>query len=400
MKIAIIKPDYKISGGFETVVSRIREWLIEKGHDVHTIIVDMVDVENPMVPHEIYSQNKQFFDYALSIKKFQELDLKGYDLVISTQPPSYCIEHNRHLMLFYHHMKIYYDLYELVMEIGLINRKYHRLAAKYIRDIEGYYLTDKKFFAVGSSHVAERLKRYNGIVNNVYQFNAGIDDFYYNYNGPKSFQYPTCVGRHEFPKRTELFIQAMKYLNMPGTLIGSGGQTQLLKDVDIMLTYNHFLKNKDIDSHRLYKHTVFNMDSYDIGAMKDALTRNDIESNVLFAGRLPLQDLIANYADALCVVCPAYEEDYGLTAIEAMAFGKPVIACNDGGGYCELIKHKKTGFIVAPDANEIAECIRYLDKNRDILKKMSSNAYEESRKYSWDNGLKDFAKILDMVIKG
>ena len=40
--------------------------------------------------------------------------LNNYDLVISTQPPSFAIKHSNIMVLFYHHLKIYYDLYDVI----------------------------------------------------------------------------------------------------------------------------------------------------------------------------------------------------------------------------------------------------------------------------------------------
>ena len=38
-------------------------------------------------------------------------------------------------------------------------------------------------------------------------------------------------------------------------------------------------------------------------------------------------------------------EHFGITPLEALKFGRPVIAC-DSGGPCETIVHERTGFLV------------------------------------------------------
>lgn len=393
MRIAIVKPDYKIIGGFEIVLDKIIQGLKNESYQVDYIKVDMTNQEksigNIKIPEKVYNENQEFFRYVISIDKFRKLDLKSYDLVIATQPPSFAVNHNNVVCLFYHHHKIYYDLYDVFMEINEKNRLINEKAMTIIRDIDSLYLDEDKIYLAGSKHIANRLEKFNGIKKNKFVFEAGIDDAYYNYTGPINYNSPICVGRHEFPKRPELFIHAMKHLEgIEGYLIGTGGQTNSLIKLDKYLTHLHYM-NRDIDDEYLWKKLKIDniRESY-----KSEIT------NVRFMGRLSKESLIEEYANALCVVCPAYEEDYGLTAIEAMAFQKPVIACDDGGGYTEFIKDGYNGFVVHPTGEAIAEKIKYLKANPEILYSMGKNAYEFSRKYSWKNSIKSFNTIITNAI--
>ena len=74
-------------------------------------------------------------------------------------------------------------------------------------------------------------------------------------------------------------------------------------------------------------------------------------SHVEIAGRVDDARLAQLYREAPCVVAPAYEEDYGLTAIEAMRFGTPVVVCRDGGGLAGIVRHGFDGLVVEPDAS-------------------------------------------------
>ena len=60
-----------------------------------------------------------------------------------------------------------------------------------------------------------------------------------------------------------------------------------------------------------------------------------VRRNVEIAGRVDDGHLARLYREAPCVVAPALDEDYGLTAIEAMRSRPPVIVCRDGGGLAE-----------------------------------------------------------------
>jgi hypothetical protein len=99
MKIALVKPDYKITGGFEIVVDRIIRGLEENGHQVDTVKVDMTvnrtRLGNINIPPEVYHANQEFFRYVTSIEEFEKLDLSGYDIALTTQPPSYAVQHDK-----------------------------------------------------------------------------------------------------------------------------------------------------------------------------------------------------------------------------------------------------------------------------------------------------------------
>lgn len=389
MKIAVVKPDYKIYGGFEVVIDRIINGLRQYGYSLDLVKVDMTKPRYHLggmdIPPEVYHAHEEFFRYTTSIEAFSQLDLQDYDMVLATQPPSFAVNHPKVALLFYHHLKIYYDLYDVYSRIGRSDID-HELTKDLIREIDSYYLTEDKYYIAGSNHVANRLRTYNGISQNLYTFAAGINDDYYNYSGPVAYEEPICIGRHEFPKRPELFIHAMKHVKgMKGKVIGEGGKTNDLKRIDSYLTILHD-KGEEISDEQLWKSLMFDLSKVD--------DTKKHRSEVVFTGRLSHKELIDAYASALCVVCPAYEEDYGLTAIEAMAFRKPVIVCRDGGGLAEFIEDGVNGFVVEPTGEAIAEAIQRLKDDPVLLKKMSDNAYKFSRKYSWENAIKSLSDIL------
>jgi phosphatidylinositol alpha-1,6-mannosyltransferase len=79
---------------------------------------------------------------------------------------------------------------------------------------------------------------------------------------------------------------------------------------------------------------------------------------VEFAGKVPFASLSQLYADCDIVVFPSiYAEPFGRVALEAMYFGKPVVASRVGG-IPEVVDDKKTGLIVSPDnPKELSDAI-------------------------------------------
>ena len=381
MKIAVVKPDYKITGGFEIAMDRIIAGLRERKHEVKYIKVDMTQpsmiIGDISIPYNIFEKNREFFTYTSAIDQFAKLDLSEFDLVVCTQPPSFAVNHPKTANIFYHHQRIYYDLYDLLLETRTVDRDIHSLSAKYVREIDTKFITQDKLFIAGGQHIADRLKHFNNIDAGAV-VRIGIDDAYFNYNGPISYNDPIYVGRHEFPKRPEMFIHAMKHTEgITGRVVGQGGKTEDLKRIDRLLSYTHS-HNQPMEDDFLWKTVMMDLDKY-YSPKYDA----EKDPQVVFTGRLTEADLIKEYAECLCIVCPSFDEDFGLTPIEAMAFRKPAIVCADGGGYVETVKDGVTGFVVEPTAEAIAEKITYLKNNPDIARQMGENAYLESRKYDW-----------------
>jgi len=70
------------------------------------------------------------------------------------------------------------------------------------------------------------------------------------------------------------------------------------------------------------------------------------QKQIRYLGELPQEKIANYYKKTLCLLCPVkWNEPFGLTAVEGMACGTPVIAFNNGG-LKETVKNKETGFLV------------------------------------------------------
>jgi glycosyltransferase involved in cell wall biosynthesis len=102
-----------------------------------------------------------------------------------------------------------------------------------------------------------------------------------------------------------------------------------------------------------------------------------------FEGRLDDDELARLYARALAQVVPNIEE-FGITAVEAQAAGRPVLAA-DGGGARETVIDHETGLFFPPgDVSAIAEAMREVDwasfnshRCRAQAEKFSVRAFQE-----------------------
>ncbi|MBM3267165.1 MAG: glycosyltransferase family 4 protein [Candidatus Sericytochromatia bacterium] len=401
MNLAIAKPDYRIAGGCEGVLDRLADGLRGAGHDVAYVHVDATGdpaARLPVaVPEPIWRQFPEFFNHAGLALAFEDLDLSSFDAVLSTQPPSYAVRHPRHLNLFFHHLKVCYDLEGVAARCGQYPPDLLRLGAEIVREIDRAYLTPDLQILANSERTRWRLRQFNGLEANVAVLYAGLDDDYLGYSGPIAYEDALCVGRHEFPKRPELFVHAMKHVSgLRGRVVGAGGRSEALRRIDVLLTHDHASGGPEPDDADLWQRLCFEADDLDVTGLERALAARGLDSNIAFTGRLGRAALVREFANAACVVCPAYEEDFGLTCIEAFAFGKPVVACVDGGGYAELIADGVDGFLVEPTGKAIAEAVsRFAD--RGLAREMGLRGREKARTFTWDRAVSQLSSKLAEV---
>lgn len=93
--------------------------------------------------------------------------------------------------------------------------------------------------------------------------------------------------------------------------------------------------------------------------------------NVFFMGNILGASRYNAIADLF--ILPTNYEGLPIVIIEAMSYGKPVVA-SDVGGISEIVKTGETGYVVKNDATAFAEKIKYLLENEKVYKRFSENA--------------------------
>jgi exopolysaccharide biosynthesis WecB/TagA/CpsF family protein len=94
-----------------------------------------------------------------------------------------------------------------------------------------------------------------------------------------------------------------------------------------------------------------------------------------FAGPLSREDVCALLAESRVVVVPSVTgETFGMSAVEAFAFGRPAIV-TDLGGQRELVEHAVNGYRVAPGSErELASAVETCIVGDDAVDRMGANA--------------------------
>lgn len=132
----------------------------------------------------------------------------------------------------------------------------------------------------------------------------------------------------------------------------------------------------------------------------DALAREmGISRKISFAGHKN-RDLLKYYYSAADVfVTTPWYEPFGMTPLEAMACGTPVIGSNVGGIKYSVV-HGETGFLVPPDDPEaLGHAIDQLIYNKVLLQQMSRNSLMRvNQEFSWTNIARQADRLYQNVI--
>lgn len=111
----------------------------------------------------------------------------------------------------------------------------------------------------------------------------------------------------------------------------------------------------------------------------------NISEKVTFTGSVAHGDLDAHYTGADILANPSLSEAFGITLIEAMAHGLPVIATR-AGGMAEIVRDGETGLVVEPgDIEGLADAIVRLLSDAQLRCRLGDEGKAAVAKhYTWE----------------
>ena len=357
-------------------VALVHDWLVGRGggervlYDIHTLFPDApiytlvydqdkapewckeCDIRTTYIQKWPGAKSHHKLLLSFMPKAWEALDLTEYDLVISccascckgviTRPDAlhvcYSFSPTRYVW------DLYYDYLENTNAIKrfFMKRMIHKVR---LWDFQAAQRVDH--FAADSNFVGSRIKKYYrrdfttiypGTRINEYPITEMPDDYY------------LVVARFVRYKRVDLAIEACNQLKKKLVVIGSGGE----------------------EEERLKK-----------------LAGDTVE----FLGRVSDEEMERYYSRAKAFLFPGIE-DYGITPVEAMSAGVPVLAFGKGGAL-ETVQDGKTGlYFHDQTVNGLVHCIEEFERNgvaysRQQIHDYSLNFSDEIFKGNFTNFLKD-----------
>lgn len=150
------------------------------------------------------------------------------------------------------------------------------------------------------------------------------------------------------------------------------------KRIDRLIELAHDLK-KDMPGIRLY---IAGKDWKGERKRLDALVRKkNLAGSVIFTGEVSEKEKISLLSRAEFFVSASEYEGFGISVVEAMAAGVPVIA-NDIDSFRNFIRNGENGFLADFSNLEMVKSLVMKIKDSD-LPQISKNARQEASKYDW-----------------
>ena len=139
----------------------------------------------------------------------------------------------------------------------------------------------------------------------------------------------------------------------------------------------------------------------EIGRLKKIAEESGVSASVTFVGRRNRNVLKYYYSAADIFVTTPWYEPFGITPLESMACGTPVIGSNVGG-IKYSVKNGETGYLVPPkDPEALAAKLDHLLNNKMLLKKMQVNCLRRVHKqFTWKIIAESVAKVYEEVLRG
>lgn len=118
-------------------------------------------------------------------------------------------------------------------------------------------------------------------------------------------------------------------------------------------------------------------------------------SNIKFTGWCSDQELKRVMGNCIATIYLPIDEDFGISPVESMSAGKPVIGVNDGG-VKETVIDGATGFLCPKElsTDDICAALEFMSKEQAL--KMKSDCIKQSQKFSSDIFTKKMADVLNL----
>ncbi len=118
---------------------------------------------------------------------------------------------------------------------------------------------------------------------------------------------------------------------------------------------------------------------------------------VTFHGYRHGSDLRRLYEWSDIVVVPSRYESCPNVVLEAMAFGRPLVA-NLVGGVSEIMVSQRNGLLVEPEPAAMAQAIRKLGQDAELRASMVEANLEDCRRFSWSTVARRYMSHLQELV--
>ena len=325
-----------VHGGAEVHVRELVRELKTRGYEAELVSVPFKWYpKEEILPHAA----------AWRLLDLSESNGRPIDLVIASKFPTYFVRHPNKVAWLIHQYRAAYELCGTpYSDFG------HNERDVGLRDtlvgLDTEMLGECRRVFANAENTANRVRKYNGIA---------ADALYHPPRlarqlaaaSPYFGDFVLSVGRIESVKRVDLLVSAMSRVDKPIRLVVAGDGTQRAN-------------------------------------VERMAAEAGLSDRVHFLGAVQDEQLLALYRDALAVLYPPYDEDFGYVTLEAFLSRKPVVTAVDSGGPNEFVVDGVNGFVRQPDAEAFADAINLLARDRGRAASLGAAGHERARMITWD----------------
>lgn len=252
--------------------------------------------------------------------------------------------------------RAYYESFlEIPQSLPFINRLYEKINRYFRKRFEEENAKQATVIAANSNYSAEVIFRCYG--RNATPVHLGINTHEFHPEKVKKLIQVVVVGNDEPQKDLDLAIETVSRLKSPRPKLVIASPRQ----------YDPARIKKLADKAKVRLEIVFGLDSASLRRL---------------------------YSSSKLTLATAHLEPFGLSVVESMATGTPVVAVREAG-FRETIVDQKTGFLVDRYSTSLAEACQSLINNPSLAEKMGhAGTRHVTKNFTWRKTTENLVKLM------
>ncbi len=311
-------------GGAEELAAHLQRNLLIAGHEAEVLRIPFQWEPATRIPSQM-----------LMVRAFE---LRNVDHVIALKFPAYLIRHPQKTLWLLHQYRQAYDLYD-AGQTNLPPGNTGLELQALIRQADQESFAESKNIFTNSEITRQRLHKYNGFDSKVLLPPVNDPELFM---GGEAGGYIFAGGRVNGLKRQHLLLDALAQADSRVKLIIAGPPD----------TPN------------------------DAACLMAAVDRYGLADRVRLDLRFLPRNVYADYVNHAAAVAylPFDEDSLGYVAMEAATAAKALITTTDSGGILGLVKHRETGWVASPNADDLARAMEAVFEDSARAKMYGQNA--------------------------
>lgn len=328
-----------VRGGAEMLAENLCTALQEAGHEAEIVSVPFKWYPAAVIPTQML---------ACRLLDLTESMGTPIDRLIGLKFPAYLIPHPAKVQWILHQHRGAYDLWGHPWG-DLCGAPGGAEARDAIRLADTRFIPEARRVFTISRNVAARLRRHNGIAAEPLYHPPPLAE---RYRSGEAGDYLLMPSRLNGPKRQDLVVEALARTRHPVHIVFTGAADDPAWAAGVM-----------------------------------ARAQAAAPGRTTWLGAVTDERKIGLLSEALAVLVPPLNEDYGYVTLEAMLSARAVITCTDSGGPLEFIEHDRNGLVCEPRPAALAGAMDRLWADRRRARALGEEALASYRALglSWDN---------------